>query len=60
MSLKSFHKIFIAACLAICAFTAWWASGHNQQGLSAPWLLASSLAGLAVLTPYLAWRIRRA
>ncbi|MDE2491527.1 MAG: hypothetical protein KGM24_11815 [Elusimicrobia bacterium] len=60
MSLKSFHKVFISLCLACCAFVAWWASGHNQQGLSAPWLLAASLAALAALVPYLAWRIRRA
>jgi len=36
MSLKSFHRVFIVLCLALLAFTAYWASGRNPVGLVTP------------------------
>jgi uncharacterized membrane protein (DUF4010 family) len=47
MSLKSFHRFFIALSLALFAFLAYWASGRNASGLVTPWLIWASAAGLA-------------
>ena len=59
MSLRAFHLAFVLAALASLAFTAWWASGHNAARARNPAVLAASLAGVAVLAPYLAWRLRK-
>jgi hypothetical protein len=59
MSLKSFHRFFIAAAFACCGFTAYWASGRNAALLVTPWALYGSLAGMALLAPYFVWTVRK-
>lgn len=58
MSLKTFHRFFIVLCLALFAFTGYWASGGNQTALVTPWLRLASLAGLAGTLGYLYWHVR--
>ncbi len=58
MSLKSFHRVFIALSLGLFAFLAYWASGRNPAGLATPWLLWASCAGLAATLGYLYWHVR--
>ena len=59
MSLRAFHGVFIAACLALLAFTASWATGRNAAGETAPWLFWGSLAGAALMIPYLRWYLKK-
>ena len=54
MSLKQFHRVFILASLGCLAFVARWASGRNPALLSTPWLMWTSIAGIALLSGYLA------
>jgi len=58
MSLKTFHRVFIAVCLALFAFLGVWASGRNPSELVTPWLQAASLGGLFVTAAYLFWHVR--
>ena len=58
MSLKTFHRFFIVLCLALLAFTAYWASGRNPVGLVTPWLIWTSLAGAAATLSYFVWHVR--
>lgn len=58
MSLRSFHRFFIALCLGLFAFTGLWASGRNASALVMPWLQYASLAGLAATFGYLFWHVR--
>lgn len=58
MSLKAFHRFFIAACMAFFAFAAYWASGRNPAGLATPWLFWAGLAGAAGSVGYLVWHVR--
>ncbi len=58
MSLKHFHRVFIVLCLALLAFTAYWASGRNPVGLVTPWLVWASAAGAAATFGYLYWHVR--
>ena len=58
MSLRTFHGVFIGLCLTLLAFTGFWASGWNPQGIRAPWLVGVSLAGAAIMAPYLRWYLR--
>lgn len=58
MSLKSFHRVFVAFCLALCAFLGWWASGHNASAQVTPWLQVGSVLGAAGLAGYLYWHLR--
>lgn len=59
MSLKAFHRFFIAAAFACCAFVAAWASGRNAAHLSTPWALYAALAGMAALAPYFVWTVKK-
>jgi hypothetical protein len=59
MSLKNFHRFFIAAAFACLAFTAHWASGRNAALLRTPWALYVSVAGMALLAPYFVWTVRK-
>jgi hypothetical protein len=59
MSLKQFHRVFIAAAFLCCAFVARWASGRNAALLATPWAFAAAVAGMAVLAPYFAWTIKK-
>ncbi len=58
MSLKSFHRVFIALCLALFAFTGYWASGRNPTSLVTPWLTWFSAFGLVATFGYLVWHVR--
>lgn len=58
MSLKTFHRFFIVICLALFAFTGYWASGGNPTALITPWLKYASIAGLAATLGYLVWHVR--
>ncbi|UPT75840.1 MAG: hypothetical protein M0D55_09295 [Elusimicrobiota bacterium] len=58
MSLKAFHRFFIALSLGLFAFMAYWASGRNASGLVTPWLVWASAAGLAASVGYLYWHVR--
>ena len=58
MSLRAFHRFFIVLCLALFAFTGYWASGRNPSALVTPWLLYFSWAGLAATCGYLFWHVR--
>ena len=58
MSLRALHRFFIGLCLALLAFTAYWASGRNSAGLVTPWLVYASVAGAAATLGYLAWHLR--
>ena len=58
MSLKTFHRVFIVVCLALFAFTGYWASGGNPTALVTPWLKYASAAGLAATMGYLVWHVR--
>ena len=58
MSLRSFHRFFIVLCLALFAFTGYWASGRNPSALVTPWLQRASLAGMAATFAYLLWHVR--
>jgi len=58
MSLRLFHRVFIVLCLALCAFTAYWASGGNAAALVTPWLVYAGAAGAAATIGYLIWHIR--
>jgi hypothetical protein len=60
MSLNSFHKFFIAASFLSLGVVARWASGRNAALLVTPWLLWTSLGGMAVLAAYFAYRVKRA
>lgn len=55
MSLKTFHRVFIAASFTCLAVTARWASGRNPALLVTPWALYFSIAGMAALLPYFFW-----
>jgi hypothetical protein len=59
MSLKNFHRFFIATAFACFAFTARWASGANAAHLSTPWLVGVSAAGMALLVPYFVWTLKK-
>lgn len=59
MSLKIFHRFFLALCLALFAFTGYWASGGNQSAQVTPWLIWGSILGAASVLGYLAWHIRK-
>jgi hypothetical protein len=57
MSLKSFHIVFIAASLGLCALTAWW--GFGQPG-TLPMAMASFCAAALVGgTAYLGWFLKK-
>jgi len=58
MSLKAFHRFFIVLCLALFAFTGYWASGGNASAQVTPWLLYGSGAGAAAVIGYLVWHVR--
>lgn len=58
MSLRAFHRFFIALCLVLYAFTGYWASGGNPTAMVTPWLLYGSAAGAAATSGYLFWHIR--
>jgi hypothetical protein len=58
MSLRAFHRFFIALCLILCTFTGYWASGGNPTAMVTPWLLYGSAAGAAATIAYLFWHIR--
>lgn len=55
MSLKQFHRVFIATAFAGFAYIAYWASGHNAALLRTRWLLDVAAAGMILLAPYFAW-----
>ncbi len=55
MSLKTFHRVFIAASFTCLAVVARWASGRNPALLHTPWALYASLAGMTLLVPYFFW-----
>lgn len=59
MSLRAVHGLFIAACLTCLSFTAVWATGRNAAGLKSPWALGVSLAGGALMLPYLLWYLKK-
>jgi hypothetical protein len=59
MSLKSFHRFFIATAFACFAVMAHWASGRNPAMLRTPWLLYVSGAGMLLLAPYFAWTLKK-
>ena len=59
MSLKNFHRVFIALAFACLAFTARWASGRNAALLVTPWALYASAAGMILLVPYFAWTLKK-
>jgi hypothetical protein len=59
MSLKAFHRVFIATAFACCAFLAYWASGRNAALLATPWLFDAALAGMLVLLPYFVWTVKK-
>lgn len=58
MSLRAFHRFFIVLCLALFAFTGYWASGRNPSALMTPWLMYASAAGAALTLGYLFWHVR--
>ncbi len=58
MSLRSFHRFFIVLCLALFAFTGYWASGRNASALVTPWLVYFSAAGGASAVAYFVWHVR--
>lgn len=58
MSLRMFHRFFIVVCLALFAFTGYWASGGNATALVTPWLRWCSLLGAAGTVGYLVWHVR--
>lgn len=58
MSLRAFHRFFIVLCLALFAFTGYWASGGNPTAMVTPWLLYGSAAGAAATLAYFFWHIR--
>jgi len=59
MSLTAFHRFFIAAAFACCAFLAAWASGHNAARVATPWALGAAVAGMAALIPYFIWTLKK-
>jgi hypothetical protein len=59
VSLKTFHRVFIAAAFLCLAFTARWASGRNAALLVTPWLLYACAAGMLLLVPYFAWTLKK-
>jgi uncharacterized membrane protein len=59
MSLKSFHRFFIALAFACFAFTAYWASGRNAALRVTPWALCVSAAGMLLLAPYFVWTVKK-
>jgi hypothetical protein len=59
MSLKSFHRFFIASAFACFAFVAHWAAGHNAAMLRTPWALYVSAAGMLLLAPYFVWTVKK-
>ena len=59
MSLKNFHRFFIATAFSCFAFTAHWASGHNPAMLRTAWLLDVSAAGMLLLAPYFVWTLKK-
>jgi hypothetical protein len=59
MSLKNFHRVFIAAAFLCLAFAARFASGRNPALLVTPWLLWVSGAGMALLVPYFVWTVKK-
>lgn len=58
MSLRAFHRFFLVLCLALFAFTGYWASGGNATALVTPWLQGASAAGAAATLGYLFWHVR--
>lgn len=58
MSLKAFHRFFIALSLGLFGFLAYWASGRNPAGIATPWLMWCSGAGLAATLGYFFWHVR--
>ncbi|MEK7232356.1 MAG: hypothetical protein AAB268_00960 [Elusimicrobiota bacterium] len=60
MSLQAFHRFFIVLCLALFAFTGYWASGGNPTAVVTPWLMYVSVAGACAVLCYLFWHIRSA
>ncbi|NNN06645.1 MAG: hypothetical protein HKL90_12150 [Elusimicrobia bacterium] len=59
MSLKIFHRVFIACAFVCFAFVARWASGHNAALLRTPWAFYAACAGMALLAPYFVWTVRK-
>jgi hypothetical protein len=59
MSLKNFHRVFIAAAFAGFAYVAFWATGHNAALLRTPWLLGVAAAGMLLLAPYFVWTLKK-
>lgn len=58
MSLRAFHRFFIVLCLALFAFTGYWASGGNPTALVTPWLMYASAAGAFAVLGYFFWHLR--
>ena len=58
MSLRLFHRFFIALSLGLLAFLVYWASGNNPAGLATPWLANASMAGAAAMLGYLYWHLK--
>ncbi len=58
MSLKAFHRFFIALSLALLAFLVYWADGNNPAGLVTPWLAYASMVGAAATLGYLYWHLK--
>lgn len=53
MSLKGFHRVFIAAAIICLLITARWATGRNPALLVKPWLVYACAGGIVMLFPYL-------
>ncbi|MEQ1919473.1 MAG: hypothetical protein ABL955_09750 [Elusimicrobiota bacterium] len=58
MSLRAFHRFFLVLCLALFAFTGYWASGGNPTAMVTPWLRYGSLLGAAATIGYFVWHVR--
>ena len=59
MFLRALHRFFIVLCLALFAFTGYWASGGNPSALVPPWLQSASALGAAATLAYFVWHVRR-
>ncbi len=59
MSLKNFHRVFIAVAFAGFGVLAYWASGRNAAHLTTPWALWCAAAGMGALAPYFVWTVKK-
>lgn len=59
MSLKFFHRVFIAAAFLCLGFAARWASGHNAAALTTPLVFYASAAGMILLAVYSVWNLKK-